>query len=105
MEDNTEEHGLIGKIGNSGNQFKNNVEPSLNIYFYKQINQTEPFADIIVIEKTAIYIQDRYMNSYELPPCYSKRKIYRTFLWNCGQIKQTKSYIKQPMVNKLPNIY
>ena len=55
--DDTRQYGKIGKIGNRGNMFRTTVEPNLSIYLNDQINFTNPFETIIVIEKTEISLQ------------------------------------------------
>ena len=41
-------HGLIGNIGNIGNQFRTNVHPHLNSYFNGLMNFSKLFATRIV---------------------------------------------------------
>ena len=58
MNYDTDKHGLIGKIGNRGNQFVTTVKISLNIYFNKLINFSEPFPITILRNKTRFYLQN-----------------------------------------------
>ena len=48
--------------------------------------------------KTGFYLQYLEMNSYEIPPCQYKIKIYSNFLWNCGLKTEMKINSKQPVV-------
>ena len=99
----TPKNGLIGKIGNRGNNFRTTVETNLNSYFNELINFTEPFSTRIIIYKTGFTLKLQEMNSYYLSLCYSKRKIYSTFLWDCGCTTEKKSKRKKSMV-KLEDI-
>ena len=98
MKDDTDKHLLIGKIGNGGNQFITTVEKNWNSHFNELINFYVPFETRILRVNTGFYLQDHKIKSYKQPPCYTKRKIYRNFWWNCGWIVGVKINIKQSMV-------
>ena len=74
MNDYTEKHGVIGRIVNRINQFRTTVEENSNSCFNKTMQISEPFATRTVKEKTRFYLRYPDMNSYKIPPCYSKIK-------------------------------
>ena len=98
MKYDTDNHVLIGKIGNGGNQFIATVEKNWNSHFNELINFSVPFETRILRVNTGFYLQDHEIKSYKLPPCYPKSKIYRNFCWDCGWIVGVKSNIKQYIV-------
>ena len=98
MKYDTDKHGIFGKIGIRGNQFRTKYEPKLDSYFNELINFTDPFATIFVREKNEFSSRYQNINSYELPPGYPKRKIYRNFVWDCVWITEMKSKSKKSIV-------
>ena len=78
MKDDTKKHVIIGNIGEIVNQFITTVEQNLNSYFNEPMNFSKPFVTIVVRDNTVFSLRDHKMNSYEIPLCYSKRKIYST---------------------------
>ena len=50
------------------------VEPNLNSYFNELMKFGETFETRVVRDKTGFSLRYHDMNSYEIPPCYLKRK-------------------------------
>ena len=94
MKDDTRKHGPILNTGNRVNHFRNTFEPISNNYFNKLMNLYKPFSNRVVRDKTGFSLQYHKMNYYELPLCYSKRKIYSKLFCDCGWVMEIKSKSK-----------